>query len=501
MTALLLQNADVRTMDGARPRAQAVAVRDGLIVAVGDETEAAAALEQPEVFNCERGTLVPGLIDAHIHLLSYAVSLYSADCRHARNMADIQSTLRQHAARSAGRWVRGFGYEETALSEGRHPTGEELDRAVSDRPVRLVHGSGHASVLNSAGLRELGITGTTEEPPGGAIERDLLTGEPNGVLIEMEDFINERMPLPGYSEIAAMVRHASRQLLLEGITCICDASHRNGLEQWSLFERLLQDGSLQQDVVCMEGWEHFADLPELSAGGHLRRGPVKVLLRETGGLQPSASELTDIVASVHQVHRSVAIHAVGENAVRAGVDAIAQAIGSERGHGHRIEHCSVLPQGYAEKIAELSIGVVNQPSLIVERGDRYGRLIPREERERLYAARTLRDAGVVLAAGSDAPVTRPRPLASIAAAVERRSRLGQPISPSQAVGVEDALGWWTAGAARLCGLGGQRGAIRAGMPADLVLLPPGILEAGPPALREARPSRVWITGRAIESEA
>ncbi len=503
MSELLFHNASVYTMDPARPRAAAVAVRDGRIAAVGRGATAAVG-SGAERIDCQSGVLIPGFIDAHCHLLSYAASLRSVDCSPARSIADIQRAISERAATTEpGRWVRAFGYEETSLAERRHPTRADLDTA-SEHPVRLIHRSGHASVLNSLALRELSIAIDTEERPGASIERDLTTGEPNGVLIEMEDVIDRALPRPPYEEVAAGVREASRCLLRAGIVCAQDASHTNGPGEWRLFERLLEDGSLPLDVVLMEGWEHFGWLPERGAAGRLRRGPVKVMLRELGGrLQPDESELARIVADVHDAGRQVAVHAVSEEAVLATIRAIAAAVRRRprADHRHRIEHCSQLPVGCAPEIARPGIVVVSQPSLIHERGDRYLALVPEEELERLYAFRTLGEAGVRLAASSDAPVTAPAPLASIAAAVDRLAASGRAVGQDQTVPALEALGWWSAGAAFAAGLESERGSIRPGLRADLALLPPNAFEMPPEQLRGLAPLRVWLAGTEIQFEA
>ena len=497
MTELLLHNADVYTMDPARPRSDAVAVRNGRIVGV----DASAFGADAQRIDCQGGVLVPAFIDAHCHLLSYVASLRSVDCSGARSIADIQRAIAQRLANMPpGRWVRAFGYEETSLAEGRHPTRDDLDAAAPAHPVRLIHRSGHASVLNTLALRELGIAIDSEEPPGASIERDLDSGEPNGFLIEMEDVIDRALPRPPYEELANGVRSASQRLLGAGIVCMQDASHTNGPEEWQLFERLIEDGSLPLDVVLMEGWEHFGALPERTAAGRLRRGPVKIMLHELGGrLSPDEGDLSRIVAEVHLAGGQLAIHAVGEEAVSTAVRVIGEAVrrGPRPGHRHRIEHCSQLPEGLAAQLAQLGIVVVSQPSLVYERGDRYLSLVPQEQHDALYAFRTLSDAGVHLAASSDAPVTDPRPLASIAAAAERRTASGRALGSHQAVVALDALGWWTAGAAYAGGPGGRMGSIRPGLRADLVVLAPNAFELPLEQLRGLSPLRVWRAGTEI----
>ena len=323
-------------MDPARPRAEAVAVRDGRIVAVGSAAAVARTLGAGgERIDCQGDVLLPAFIDAHCHLLAYAASLRSVDCTGARRIADLQEALRQAAAqRPAGEWVRAFGYEETTLAEGRHPNRHDLDAAAPGHPVRLIHRSGHASVLNSLALQRAGIGVTTEEPPGGFLDRDPASGEPTGLLLGMERVIERAIPPLPYEELSDGVRRAAGRLLRAGVTCVQDAGHNNGRAEWELFERLVAGGALPLALVLMEGFDHLGELPALGAGGRLRRGPVKIMLHELEhDLAPDEAELARMVDEVHAVGRQVAIHAVGERASPSGSDSEAMLPSMSSGQG------------------------------------------------------------------------------------------------------------------------------------------------------------------------
>jgi len=499
MSELLFRNATVLTMDPALPRAEAVLVRDGRIAAVDPSASGSG-----ERIDCEGGVLLPAFIDAHCHLLAYAATLRAIDCTGARSIPEIVRAIGERAAVTpAGAWLRAFGYEETLLAERRHPTRHDLDRAAPAHPVRLTHRSGHASVLNSGALRLAGIDNATEEPPGGAIERDLSSGEPNGVVLGMERHIDALAPPMPYEELRDAVAEAARRMLRAGVTCLQDATHTNGSSEWQLFERLAADGALPLDVALMEGFEHLGELPESGAGGRLRRGALKIMIEELGdAIVPDEAELARRVGAVHETGRQVAVHAVGERAVAAAVDAIEAALRRlpRADHRHRIEHCGLLPAGLTPRLARLGVVVVSQPAFVYERGERYLQLVPEAQQQRLYAFRALRDAGVRLAAGSDAPVTAPTPLAAVAAAVERRTAAGRPLAGSEAVDVAEALGWWTAGAAHAGFLESERGSLRPGLRADLALLPRGTLDAPPAVLRTMTPQRLWRAGREVAME-
>ncbi len=331
------------------------------------------------------------------------------------------------------------------------------------------------------------------------IERDLTTGEPNGVLIGMERMVDEAVPNLSYDELSGAVREASRRFLRAGIVTIQDATHTNGASAWALFERLINDGSLPLDVVMMEGAEHLGELPKSALNDRLVRGPVKVMIHELENSEPHDGELSglgDAVRSALGAGRQLAIHAVGQGAVKAAVDALEAGLADmpQPDHRHRIEHCSVLPQGLAERMAALGIMVASEPSFVGARGDRYRQLMSPDELDRLYAFRSLSEAGVRLAAGSDAPVVPPNPLAAVAAAAGRKAASGATIGPNEAVDVLAALRWWTAGSARAAFLEAERGCLKPGAFADIVLLPAGALELPLEELAGCLPERVWRRG-------
>ena len=498
--SLIFHNVRVLTMEPPHQRAKAVAVAGDRVLAVGSEGWVARQRGSQTRLVDGRGlTLLPGFIDAHCHLLSYAASLLSVDCspRAARSIGDIQAALAAAAARTPeGRWLRAVGYDETDLAEGRHPTRWDLDIAAPRHPVRLIHRTGRACVLNSRALSLVGLDAGSEEPPGGYMERDPSTGEPTGLLLEMNDFVDAFVPALPYEELSAGVGQAAQAFLSEGVTAIQDATATNSRQEWALFRRLMAEGHLPLSVTLMEGYRHLGELPEADGALPLRRGPVKVVIAELGEeLHPGPEELTETVWRVHEAGRQVAIHAVGEAAVAAAAQALAGALRrrprlrraqpSRRDHRHRIEHCGVCRPALARRLAALGVLVVTQPSFVYHNGDRYLRQVPAEDLPYLYPLRTLLEAGVPLAAGSDAPVAPPGPLSGLAGATRRLSSGGAAVTPGQAVTAEEALVMHTRAAAYAAFEEGERGSLHAGKRADLVLLSGLPVRPACPAGRQA----------------
>jgi len=483
MTAdLVLYNANVVTLDSNCPRAQLVAVRGGKVLVVANN-EALAELRGPEttVIDCHGQTVLPGFNDAHCHLVALAKSLISLNVSPAkvRCILDIQKEIKKLARNlPQGSWIRADGYNEFYLAEKRHPTRWDLDKASPVHPVKLTHRSGHAHVLNSLALALVGISKETPEPPGGIIERDLETGEPNGMLYDMGYFLGKRVPPLSDSELERGINLANQELLSLGITSIQDASPENDFQRWQMFKQWKGEGSLKCRLSLMLGVEGFNRYqkeglpPDLSgSGSHL--GGVKIVLQETTGqLSPSWEELEQIVPRIHQSGLQVAFHAVEETTVEAACSILKQILrkSPRPDHRHRIEHCSVCRPEMAKRLASLNAVVVTQPAFIYYNGDRYLQTVPESQLKHLYPFATLLQAGVKVAAGSDCPVVPPNPLIGIYAAISRRTETGEAVLPQESVSQLEALRMYTLNAAYSSFEEAVKGSITPGKFADLVVL-------------------------------
>lgn len=475
----MLRNANVITLDDRLPRASAVAVRDGAIAWIGREDDLAGLGWRPKrVLDCEGRTLVPGFVDAHIHLLAYAASLRDVDCGPdaVRSIADIRRAISDRArATPDGSWIVGRGYDDSALLERRHPTRNDLDAATS-HPVRLVHRTGHACVLNSAALALVGIGAHTPDPVEGVIVRDD-SGEPTGLLLEMDAYLDGRMPRRPRGEFEAGVRHASERLAAMGVTSVVDATPTNSVERWETFRTLRAGGVPLPRITMMAGYDHLDGfVAEGMVYRHgddtLRLGHVKIMLTATtGALHPQPEELASMVARAHAAGFPVAVHAVEAVAVEAAAWAIAEAR-RERPlpFADRIEHCSECPPDVLRQVRRAGVAVCTQPAFVHHRGDKYLAEVPEDTQPWLYAMRSLLDAGVPVSAGSDAPVVEPVPMVGVGSAVTRRTRGGRQVAPGQAVTPMEALRAYTLAAARASGMGDMAGSIEVGKLADLALL-------------------------------
>ena len=313
---LILQNAKVVTCEPGQPTAEALAVNGERILMVGANEEVAVCKgANTQIIDCQGKTLVPGFIDAHCHIFSYVRKLFNLDLspQKVHSIEEIKQVIRRKVRFTPkGHWISGTGYNEFYLEEKRHPTRRDLDEAAPLHPVIISHRSQHASVLNSLALQMVGIANETEEPTGGMIERDLETGEPNGILFEMDDFLRSRITSPiSQNELEWGVGEANRQYLSLGITSVGEATVTNDFAQWETFKKLSAvsdqlsaSKKLQSRIYMMIGAKSLDDFAKegLTTGSgddYLRLGSLKIVLSEARGeLQPSQQELNEIVLKI-----------------------------------------------------------------------------------------------------------------------------------------------------------------------------------------------------------
>ncbi|MDA0771025.1 MAG: hypothetical protein BZY79_04505 [SAR202 cluster bacterium Casp-Chloro-G4] len=449
--ALQLVNADVRGLADAiitATKSSPVFVSGNFARAMDLKVEANPPLEA-KVIDCQGLPLTYGFVDAHCHVMAYASSLTAVDCRPSAvsSITALKEAIRSRVSGTPeGHWVRATGYSDFDLSEKRHPTRTDLDEVAPHHPVRLNHRSGHAIVLNSAALAAVGISNVTDEPPGCTIDRDTLTGEPTGLLLEMEDFVRARVPGPTVEELRTSMRLASNSFLSNGILSVCDTSPGNSVETYDTFKEMQSGGYFLPALTMMIGPSHLDDFVEnalpMKLGTGMRNiGHVKIMLTMSGGtLSPSQSELTSLISKAHSLEYPVAIHTVEAAALEAALNSLEDATPlPNRYWRDRIEHCSECPPELISKMARLNVAVVTNPAFLYHSGDRYLAETEGSKIPWLYRAKSLVESGIRVAAGSDAPVTDPNPIIGIYSAITRRSIGGKQINAEEGLNLKQAL--------------------------------------------------------------
>jgi predicted amidohydrolase YtcJ len=480
---VILKNARVLSMDAGQPAATMVALSGDKIIMVGGKTDLdSVAGAGTRVIDCRGKAVVPGFNDAHLHLFSLIRKLLSIDLSPAsvRSIADIKEAIRRRAESTPpGTWISGTDYNEFYLAERRCPTRRDIDEVAPDHPVVLSHRSLHACVLNSLALSLAGINRETPEPEGGRIERDLATGEPNGILIDMLGYIrSEVMPQFSSEELVEGVALANRHLLSQGITSFQDATVSNDPGRWQTISGFKESVKLRSRICVMAGapaWTQFKENGLITGSGdiHLRLGAVKVMLGEPAGqAEFGQGDLNRLVLDCHRAGFQIAFHAITESAIEAAVKSLefADVHLPVTGRRHRIEHCSECPPYLLERLTKLGAVIVTQPPFIYYSGERYLATVAPEQLPWLYRIRSPLESGIVVAAASDAPVSPVNPLVGIYAAVTRQADSGQVLLPDEAITPEQALALYTVNAAYASFEEGIKGSISPGKLADLVIL-------------------------------
>jgi predicted amidohydrolase YtcJ len=502
---LVLKNARVITMDAARPVAALVAVTGDTISYIGGQEELESVVGVgTRVIDCGGRAVLPGFNDAHLHLFSLMRKLLSIDLSpvSVRSIADIKEKIREKARNTPpGMWLSGTDFNEFYLAEKRYPTRRDIDEAAPHHPVVLSHRSLHACVLNSLALSLAGITGDSEEPAGARIERDPATGEPNGILIGMLDYIHREVMSPlSDAELDEGIKMTNRRFLSAGLTSVQDATVSNGLDRWGTVCGLVLNGRLRSRMTMMAGAPYWKDFQEVNlntgAGDNLMRlGAVKIMPE----VQTDQTELNNLALDIHRVGFQLAFHAVDESAVLAAIEALeyVDSHSKVRGRRHRIEHCAECPPYLLERIKKLGVVIVTQPPFIYSSGERYLATVPESQLPWLYRIKSPLASGVMVAGSSDAPVAPENPLVGICAAVTRRAESGQVLLPEERITVDQALALYTVNAAYASFEDDIKGSISPGKLADMVVLSDDPWRVDPGQIKDIKVEMTIIGGEVV----
>ncbi len=505
---IILHNANVITVDSVQPRARLVAIKGNKILAVDlhSDPEKYRGM-QTKLIDCKGKTVVPGFNDAHCHIMGLAGMLSFIDCSKAKSIADIQAAIKDRANRTHfGSWITGAGYNEFYLKEKRHPTRWDLDAVSPNHPVRLLHRTWHATVLNSLGMKQLGISSETPEPPGGVIERDLETGEPNGIFYEMSFYLKDRIPPETDEKIVQYMNDANKIYLSQGITSLQDATLANDLVRWQTFKKLKASGTLSSRLSFMVGIQFLPQLLEEVISSNrgdqqCRLGGVKIVITQTTGTQhPYQKELDEQVLEAQRAGFPVAIHAIEESSLEAAIYALEYARtkgGKSNQLRQRIEHASECPPILLSRLRMLRPVIVSQPPFLYYSGERYLREVPPEQRPWLYRFRSFWESGLCFAASSDSPVVPNNPIMGIYAAVTRRAEIGELVGVGERLSAEQALTAYTLNGAYASGEEKIKGSISPGKLADVVVLSDDPLGVPSEAIKDIKIEMTILDGKVV----
>jgi predicted amidohydrolase YtcJ len=531
---LVLFNGTVHAINSARATASAMAVRDGRVLALdGDREMLSLVGEGTRTLDLDGRTAVPGFIETHTHPTFFGMTLQApvdAGCPPNERVADIVERVAQATKDlDRGQWIRGYRYDDTLLRDDRHPTRTDLDPVSPDHPVCLMHISGHFCVLNSAGLRAVGVGADTPDPVGGVIMRDE-TGEPTGVLAETAAFAAyAAMPTPEVDGLVDALKAAGDAYLAAGVTSVHDTGVGllAGPAELDAYRSALSTGSLRTRVRAYLVQDLFPGLSEgalspVEAGiagvgdDRFRLGGVKLWADGSiQGLTGCVSEgyacapdkngvlifppddLAARVAALHAGGWQVAVHGNGDRAIEAILDAYV-ALGMRKHESdlrHRIEHCQMAREDQLERMAEAGVLASFFIKHVYYWGDRHrDRFLGPERAGRINPLASAKRRGIRFGLHSDTPVVPVPPLEGIWCAVQRRTSGGEVLGAEQQVDVATALMGYTSEAAFLGFEERDKGSLEVGKLADVAVLSDDPMTVAPDEIRDIRVDATVIAG-------
>lgn len=508
---LLVARSIITLADGRAPaRAEAVALADGKILAVGSEAELRPLISPNTQVDRYDGVIVPGFVDSHCHFTGLGWALSQLDVTTAESAEAVAAAV---AAAPGEGWVQGRGWDQTKWTPAVFPTHAPLSDAQPDRPVILRRVDGHATWANAEAMRRAGITRDTVDPPGGRIVRDD-AGAPTGVFIDAAmPLVEGAMPPPDDAEVGRWVARATAACRAAGLTGV----HETGssaqmirvyrqrqvpLRIHALLDAadpavapLVEAGPQADPWVAVRGYKLFAD-GALGSRGAWLSAPYSDDPSTSGLAILQGAALEEAIAGAAAKGFQIGVHAIGDAAVHAVLDAYA-ALGAS-GRRWRIEHAQIVQPADVARFAAMGVVAPMQPSHATSDWRWSERRLGAERIRWAYAWRTMVEAGVRVPLGSDFPIEPPDAVGGMYAAVTRQDAEGLPEGgwyPGEALSAEQALRGWTVEPAFASFTEQSRGRVVPGYDADLTILSADPLRAAPAALGQIRPLGVVVGGR------
>lgn len=471
--------------------------------------------------------MLPGMIDAHVHVMDIGFAALSLDLSDTTSLADALNRIAKFSAEHPDRpWIIGRGWNQELWKLGRFPTAAELDAVTGARPVWLQRVDGHAGWANSAALKAAGVTAATKDPAGGSIDR-APDGSPQGVLVDAAmELVDAKVPAPRPEDRDVALANAQQILFKRGVTAVADMG--TGIEDWQAYRRagdanklyvrimayargidqmILIGGPgpspwLYQDRLRLNGVKLYLD-GALGSRGAWLKAPYADAPATRGLPQLNQTQLGNLMSRAAMDNFQVAIHAIGDQANATVIGAITDLAETYKGDRRwRIEHAQIVDPKDIARFAKSGAIASMQP--VHQTSDRLmaeARLGP-DRLAGAYPWKSLKAAGVRLAFGSDAPVELADPWAGLAAAISRQGPDGQPEGgwqPKERVSPAEALAAYTADAAYAGFAEGRFGRLAPGLRADFVLVDTDPLTANPAQVRATKVLETWIGGGKVWS--
>jgi predicted amidohydrolase YtcJ len=517
-STLVVLNVNVVTLNQKQPKAEAIAIQNGKIIAVGSNKAVRKYIgKKTRVIDAKNKTIVPGFVDCHVHMTGFGQFLQTLNLRNGGSVKEMQQKMREYAQKNPEKsWILGGRWDQDKFAEKRYPTRWDLDAAVADKPVFLVRVCGHLGVANSKALQLADISKETTIESG-KIDLDEATGEPNGILRENAlGLVWKAIPKPNPKELEEACISACKKAVTAGLTCVHWII--GSAKEIRIIQRLYFEGKLPLRVylgISADLLDQLVDLALLTGFGNdmVKIGFVKVFADGSLGARTAAlkepysdkpetkgiilytqRKLNRLVSKAHRAGLQLAVHAIGDRAIETVLSAFENALKKHprENHRHRIEHCSVLNPRLIKRMKRLGLIASVQPHFVVSDlwvADRVGK-----DRARwVYPFKTLMKEGLIVTSGSDCPVEPISPLLGVWAAVTRKSFAEESLT------VDEALKIYTSNAAYASFDENNKGTIEVGKFADLTVLSDDLFDVPLDEIKRVRVEMTIVDGRIVYS--
>ncbi len=525
---LAFVNGKIITVNKRDEIVEAVAIKDGRILRVGSNEHVQEVVgEGTDVHDLGGLSLLPGLIDSHMHPGSYGV-FWVRGVRCGPDVASIDELLERIKGKAdttpKGKWILGYTLDDVKL--GRYPTRKELDGVCPDNPLYIQRRDGHIGVVNSLALKAGGITRDTPDPPHGKIDRDE-DGEPTGVLREAaKDIVYVKMPPYTVEEYVDGLRHVFDEFISLGLTTI-HASMTDSKE-FRAMQRLRAADDLKLRVCVHASGREEGMLESLIAAGiqtpfgddWLKLTEIEwVFDTSTSGrtaayyrpyvgesdnfgiLLYDQDDITDRVTRAHKAGLRVGLDGIGDRGIDRALDAIEAALkeSPREDHRHRIEHCCYVPPPIQERLKELGVIDASANGFLHDLGDAYRANRGEEEMRWMWPHRTLIDQGIPAPGHSDCPVCSPNPWLGIYGLVTRMSSGGQVLYADEGITPLEAIKAYTIDGAYSAWEEKIKGSIEPGKMADLIVVDRDPMTIPREELRDIKTVMTVVNGKIVYS--
>ncbi len=531
---LLVTHARIYTENPSQPWAEAMAVKNGRIAAVGSEAQLASFRAGAAKEEDAHGKLIlPGFHDTHIHFMSGSLSLAGINLDDVQTLAEVQRLVKEYAAaHPKAPWIVGRGWSYDLFGETALPDRKMLDAVVADRPVYLEGYDGHTSWVNSKALELAEVTKSTADPANGKIVRDA-SGDATGALKEAaQEVVSSHIPEPTRSDRLNALRAGLHHASANGLTRVRSAG--GDFEYLDLYEQLRKSGEL----TVRQSIAYFLDPPELTPAAleqieNARRdfhddwitgGVVKTMLDGvveshtaamltpysddpslSGKMFWDAAKYTAAVTELDKRGFTVMTHAIGEKSVRTALDAYetaAKANGT-RGRDHSIEHIETCSEADRPRFGQLHVVAGMQPLHTYPNDDTlkvWAKNAGPDRASRAWSWRTIQAGGGLLAFGSDWPVVTLNPWYGVQTAVTRQTREGKPEGgwiPNERISLEETIAAYTLNAAKAEHRERDEGSLETGKLADFIIVSQDVFRVRPSELSSTKVEKTFVGGRLV----